>query len=174
MQQFGDLTGEVSPGLGEADQAMRDAQSRLNQGKDEDARQSQQQAIAALQKGSREMGRTMAKQMGSQPGQGGDGDDGDEDASDGATGMMMPDGQGGDGRGTGPMPGSPDQADRGGRDPLGRYNQGSSSDSAETTVPEERERQRTRAIQEELRRRGAEQERPRQELDYIDRLLKQF
>jgi Domain of unknown function (DUF4175) len=41
-------------------------------------------------------------------------------------------------------------------------------------VPEERERQRTQAIQEELRRRGAEQTRPREELDYIDRLLKQF
>ena len=76
-------------------------------------------------------------------------------------GMMMPDGQGGDGRGNGPMPGSPDRADPGGRDPLGRYNQGNSADSADVAVPEERERQRTQAIQEELRRRGAEQERPR-------------
>ena len=42
------------------------------------------------------------------------------------------------------------------------------------TVPEERERQRTQAIQEELRRRGGERMRPQQELDYIDRLLKQF
>ncbi len=49
-----------------------------------------------------------------------------------------------------------------------------SSDNADVAVPEERERQRTQAIQEELRRRGADQERPRQELDYIDRLLKQF
>jgi hypothetical protein len=36
------------------------------------------------------------------------------------------------------------------------------------------ERQRTRAIQEELRRRGGERTRPQEELDYIDRLLKQF
>ena len=72
------------------------------------------------------------------------------------------------------VPGSPDRADSGGRDPLGRYNQGLASDNADVTVPEERERQRTQAIQEELRRRGADQERPRQELDYIDRLLKQF
>ncbi len=57
---------------------------------------------------------------------------------------------------------------------LGRYNQGNSTDNADVAVPEERERQRTQAIQEELRRRGADQERPRQELDYIDRLLKQF
>ena len=42
------------------------------------------------------------------------------------------------------------------------------------TVPEERERQRTQAIQEELRRRGGERLRPQMELDYIDRLLKQF
>ena len=43
---------------------MRDAQAQLSQGNDEDGRESQQQAIAALQKGSREMGQAMAKQMG--------------------------------------------------------------------------------------------------------------
>jgi uncharacterized protein (TIGR02302 family) len=173
MQQFTDLTGEASPGLGEADQAMRESATRLNQGSDEDARQAQQQAIAALQKGNREMGQAMAK-MGQQPGQGEEGEDGDQDGSEGAMGMMMPDGRRADGRGTGPLPGSPDRADPNGRDPLGRPNQGTSSDNADVAVPEERERQRTQAIQEELRRRGADQERPRQELDYIDRLLKQF
>jgi uncharacterized protein (TIGR02302 family) len=171
MQQFSDLTGEASQGLGEADQAMREAQSQLNQGNDEGARESQQEAIAALQKGNREMAQTMAKQQGSQSGEG-EGEDG-EDGSQGAMGMMMPD-QRGDGRGTGPLPGSPEQANPGGRDPLGRYNEGLASDNADVTVPEERERQRTQAIQEELRRRGADRERPRQELDYIDRLLKQF
>jgi hypothetical protein len=173
MQQFTDLTGEASPGLGEADQAMRESGTRLNQGSDEDARQAQQQAIAALQKGNREMGQAMAKQRGSQPGQGEDGEDGDQDGSEGMMGMMMPDGQRSDGQGGGPLPGSPRQADPNGRDPLGR-NQGNSADTAGDAVPEERERQRTQAIQEELRRRGAEQERPRQELDYIDRLLKRF
>jgi uncharacterized protein (TIGR02302 family) len=173
MQQFTDLSGEASPGLGEADQAMRDSAARLNQGLDEDARQAQQQAIAALQKGNKEMGQAMAK-MGGQPGQGEEGEDGDQDGSEGAMGMMMQDGQRGDGRGNGPLPGSPDRADPNGRDPLGRHNQGSSADSADVAVPEERERQRTQAIQEELRRRGADQERPRQELDYIDRLLKRF
>ncbi len=173
MQQFTDLSGEASPGLGEADQAMRDSTTRLNQGSDEDARQAQQQAIAALQKGNKEMAQAMAK-MGRQPGQGDEGDDGDEDGSDGAMGMMMPDGQGADGRGNGPLPGSPGRADQNGRDPLGRHNDGAASDNADVAVPEERERQRTQAIQEELRRRGADQERPRQELDYIDRLLKRF
>jgi uncharacterized protein (TIGR02302 family) len=174
MQQFTDLTGEASPGLGEADQAMRDSATRLNQGSDEDARQAQQQAIASLQKGNKEMGQAMARQQGSQPGQGEDGEDGDQDGSEGAMGMMMPDGQRSDGHGNGPLPGSAERADPNGRDPLGRTNQGNSSDSADVAVPEERERQRTQAIQEELRRRGAEQERPRQELDYIDRLLKRF
>jgi Domain of unknown function (DUF4175) len=173
MQQFTDLSGQASPGLGEADQAMRNSATRLNQGHDQEAGESQQQAIAALQKGNKEMGQAMAK-MGQQPGQGDEGEDGDQDGSEGAMGMMMPDGQRADGRGGGPLPGPPERADPNGRDPLGRYSQGNSADNTDVAVPEERERQRTQAIQEELRRRGADQERPRQELDYIDRLLKQF
>jgi uncharacterized protein (TIGR02302 family) len=172
MQQFGDMTGQVPPSLGEADQAMRDSAGRLGQGNDPAAGQSQQQAIAALQKGAREMGQTMAKQQGQQS-QGEGGEDGEQDGSE-AMGMMMRDGQGREGAGTGARPGSPDQADPGGRDPLGRSAQGNSTDNVDVAVPEERERQRTQAIQEELRRRGAEQERPREELDYIGRLLKQF
>ncbi len=172
MQQFGDMTGQVPPSLGEADQAMRDSAGRLGQGNDPAAGQSQQQAIAALQKGAREMGQTMAKQQGQQS-QGEGGEDGEQDGSE-AMGMMMRDGQGREGAGTGAQPGSPDRADPGGRDPLGRSAQGNSTDNVDVAVPEERERQRTQAIQEELRRRGAEQERPREELDYIGRLLKQF
>ena len=172
MQQFTDLSGEASPGLGEADQAMRDSATQLNEGHDDAAGTLQQQAIAALQKGNREMSQAMAK-MGQQPGQGQDSEGGDQDGGDGAMGMMMQDGGRGDARG-GPIPGSPDRADPGGRDPLGRSNQGNSTDNANVAVPEERERQRTQAIEEELRRRGADQERPRQELDYIDRLLRQF
>jgi uncharacterized protein (TIGR02302 family) len=171
MQQFTDLSGEASPGLGEADQAMRNAVTRLNQGQDQAAGDSQQQAIAALQKGNREMGQAMAK-MGRQPGQAGD--DGDEEGSGDSLGMMTPDGQGADGEGSGTLPGLSDRSDPNGRDPLGRYNQGNAADNADVAVPEQRERQRTQAIQDELRRRGADQERPRQELDYIDRLLKQF
>ncbi len=180
MQQFTDLSGEASPGLGEADQAMRDAATQLNEGQDQAAGQSQQQAIAALQKGNKEMGQAMAKMGQQQPGQGQgqgqgeEGEDGDQDGDGGMMGMMMPDGRRANGRGTGSTPGNPDRADPSGRDPLGRYNQGNSTDNADVAVPEERERQRTQAIQEELRRRGADQERPRQELDYIDRLLKQF
>ncbi len=179
MQQFADLTGEMSPGLGEADQAMRSAASRLNQGQDSDAGESQQKAIAALQKGNKEMGQAIAK-MNPQPGQSGDGEgsgqgeDGDQDGAGGMMGMTVPGESGVDGSGAGTLPGSADSAGPGGRDPLGRYNQGTASDNTGVVVPDERERQRTQAIQEELRRRGADQERPRQELDYIGRLLKQF
>jgi hypothetical protein len=182
MQQFTDLSGEASAGLGEADQAMRDAAAQLNEGQDQAAGQSQQQAIAALQKGNKEMGQAMAKMGQQQPGQGQgegqgqgqEGEEGDQDGAGGMMGMMMPNDRHGDASGGESTPGNRDRSDPGGRDPLGRYNQGNSADNTDVAVPEERERQRTQAIQEELRRRGADQERPRQELDYIDRLLKQF
>ncbi len=171
MQQFGDLTGQVPPSLGEADTAMRDAGRQLGEGNDAAAGESEQKAIEALQKGNREMGQAMAKQFGPQ-GQDGSDQDGD---SDGPMGLTLRNGQNDD-AGRGWQSGPPDRAQPG-RDPLGRrYGQGSSGadESADVTVPEERERQRTQAIQEELRRRGAERMRPQMELDYIDRLLKQF
>ncbi|MGA9013350.1 MAG: DUF4175 family protein [Acetobacteraceae bacterium] len=172
MQQFGDLTGQVPPSLGEADTAMREAGKQLGQGDDAGAGESEQQAIEALQKGGQEMGQAMAKQFGSQNGQDGSEQEGD---SDGPMGLTLQDGQG-DNQGRGWRNGPPDRSQEG-RDPLGRrYGQGSSGadESADVTVPEERERQRTQAIEEELRRRGADRMRPQMELDYIDRLLKQF
>jgi hypothetical protein len=173
MQQFGDLTGVVPPSLTDADRAMRESGQQLGQGNDQAAGASEQQAVQALQKGGREMGQAMARQFG--PGQ--NGEDGEpDDGADGTMGMMMPDGHG-DQFGNGPIPGAPERADPRGRDPLGRhFGQGSSGadESADVTVPEERERQRTQAIQEELRRREGERSRSREELDYIDRLLKQF
>jgi hypothetical protein len=117
------------------------------------------------------MSQAMAKQFGrGQPGEEGEGG---EDGQEGSMGLSLQEGRG-DRNGSGPLPGQPGRADQRGRDPLGRrYNQGSAQ-AGDVTVPEERERMRTQAIQEELRRRGAERERPQQELDYIDRLLKQF
>ena len=174
MQQFGDLTGEVPPALGEADMAMRDSAQKLGAGDDKGAAESQQKAIAALQKGAREMGRALSKQFGrgQQPGEQGEGE-GDSFGAEGPMGMMMPGGRG-EGRGGTPPSGAPNRADSRGRDPLGRTNQGNGLDTGDVRVPEEAERKRSQAIQEELRRRGAERERPRRELDYIDRLLKQF
>jgi uncharacterized protein (TIGR02302 family) len=174
MQQFGDLTGEIPPSLGEADQAMRDSAQALAGGDDKAAAGAEQKAIEALQKGAREMGRTLARQFG-RGRQGGEPAEGEGDSfgAEGSMGMMMPDGRG---RGTAgsPLPAPPNRADPRGRDPLGRTNQGTGLDTGDVVVPEEGERKRSQAIQEELRRRGAERERPQRELDYIDRLLRQF
>jgi len=119
------------------------------------------------------MGRTLAKQFG-RGRQDGEPGEGDGFGAEGPMGMMMPDGRGEGSSGGSPLPAPPERADQRGRDPLGRTNQGSGMDSGDVRVPEEAERKRSQAIQEELRRRGAERERPRRELDYIDRLMRQF
>jgi len=62
------------------------------------------------------------------------------------------------------------------RDPLGRSegNFGNAIDNGTNKVPTEPEMQRSREIMDELRRRAGEADRPQQELDYIDRLLRRF
>jgi len=170
MQLFGDLTGEVPEGLGRADQAMREAQEALRSGEGRpgegqpgagagDAREAQQRAIRALQEGGRQMSQAMQRQFGQ--GQDGEGEPQDQ-AGDGQ--------QGNEGPESGQQQGE-------GRDPLGRRSRdvnGNAETGADTRVPEEAELLRTRRLQEELRRRGAEKARPPEELDYIDRLLKRF
>jgi uncharacterized protein (TIGR02302 family) len=176
MQRFGDLTGKVPPSMSEADNAMRGAGRALADGQDKDASDAEQKAIEALQKGGREMGQAMAQQFGrGQGGQDGSPQDGEGEGDDGSMGLSLQDGQG-DYNGRGTSPGSPYQPDSR-RDPFGRrYGQGSSGadDSETTAVPEQREQQRTQAIEQELRRRGADRTRPQYELDYIGRLLQQF
>lgn len=160
MQQFGDLTGDVPQQLGEADRAMRDSAEALRDGRD--ARDAQQRAIRALTEGGRQMAQQMQRQFGqSQPGEG---------EEDGEGEGMAGGEQGGEGQ---------DQAQEQGpgRDPLGRRTReqpGGQDNASDTRVPDEAELLKTRRIQEELRRRGAERERPPAELDYIDRLLRQF
>jgi hypothetical protein len=162
MQQFGDLTGEVPEALGRADQAMRDAQQALREGGD--ARDPQGRAMRALQEGGKQMAQSMQRQFGNAPQDG-------QDSGEGEGDDMAGDPQGG-GEGQDRA-----QAQGEGRDPLGRRRTetgGSNEEGADTRVPDEAELLRTRRIQEELRRRGAEKERPVEELDYIDRLLKRF
>jgi uncharacterized protein (TIGR02302 family) len=161
MQQFGDLAGEVPAPLGRADQAMREAQEALGEGRD--ARDAQQRAIRELVEGARQMAQQMQRQFGQQGGE--EGEEGEEG------GEMMGEGQGqGEGQ---------DQAQEQGpgRDPLGRRTReapGAQDNGSDTRVPDEAEQLRTRQLQEELRRRGAERGRPQDELDYIDRLLRRF
>jgi uncharacterized protein (TIGR02302 family) len=56
------------------------------------------------------------------------------------------------------------------QDPLGR----GTNDNAGGKVPDKSTLERARSILQELRKRAAEQGRPKRELDYIDRLLKEF
>lgn len=178
MQQFGDLTGQVPKPLSDADNAMRQAGEALGQGRDGAAGAAQQQAIEALQKGGQQMSQQMSQQFGmsmqlgdgQQPGEGeGDGDQADgSDMQNGDNDSGLP-GQQNNGRGG--------QRRQGQRDPLGRLTQDGSSGSDESSdvrVPDQAEGARTRDIQNELRRRGAQRSRPEEELQYIDRLLKPY
>ena len=64
---------------------------------------------------------------------------------------------------------------QGGTDPLGRAQNGTGGGmNGNVKVPDKSELQRAREILQELRKRAAERGRPQEELDYIDRLLKQF
>ncbi|MEI9885341.1 MAG: DUF4175 family protein [Rhizomicrobium sp.] len=65
------------------------------------------------------------------------------------------------------------QDSQGETDPLGRSRNGTNLGD-DVKVPDAAQMQRARDILLELRRRAAERGRPQQELDYIDRLLKQF
>lgn len=180
MQQFGDLTGDIPGPLGEADQAMRDAGEALADGRDAAAGAATKRAIEALQKGGRQMGQQVARQFGTgqQPGKG-EGEEGQDGQGQGADGTQNGT-QNGNGRTAGPRPGeNPGSGQRrsANRDPLGRpLHQGTSgsAEAGDVHVPDEMEQARTREIQDELRRRGADRTRKQPELDYIDRLLKPF
>ncbi len=82
--------------------------------------------------------------------------------------QQMQGGEGTEGSQLGSNPGQ-------GRDPLGRSSSNAGAQTFEdVTVPDEMEIQRAREILMELRRRRSDPERPPLELDYIDRLLRQF
>jgi uncharacterized protein (TIGR02302 family) len=151
------------PSLGDADRAMQDAAAALAGTQDAQARDAIGRAIAALQQG----GQDMSRQGGAQGGQGG------------SAGLQLSLQPGGQSNGPGEEEGQDDSGDgQGGqkRDPFGRKvdGGGTTADDPGLRVPDEMERGRSQAIQEELRRRGADRQRPRGELDYIGRLLKPF
>ena len=165
MQQFGDLTGKVPPGLGQADQDMQQAGQALAQGQDKAAGESQQRAIADLQKGGQQMAQQMAQQFGGQQGQQ------QGEGQQNGQGLALQEGPGDD-PGMGPLPGR-----AGRRDPLGRpYGEGhnGADETDQVNIPDQGARQRAQEIEQQLRERGAQRTRPQEELDYIDRLLKQF
>jgi uncharacterized protein (TIGR02302 family) len=130
--------------LGRAGDAMNDAAGDLGQGDADDAVESQGQALDALRKGAQGMAQSMQQQMGRGQGKG-------------QAGRFGP---------------SRAQQDT---DPLGRPLRGHDyGDDATVKVPGDIDVQRARRIIEELRQRFGDFARPQEELDYIERLLKNF
>ena len=132
-------------GLGDADSAMGDADGRLGEGNADGAVDSQGRAIDAMRKGAQAMAQAMQQGEGDQPGDG---------------------------------PGNrPGRQQSGGNqsDPLGRPLHGREfGDDFTVKIPGEIDVQRVRRILEELRRRLGDTSRPQIELDYIERLLKDY
>jgi uncharacterized protein (TIGR02302 family) len=137
--------GEGGDGLADADGAMGDAGSRLGEGNADGAVDSQGKALDALRKGAQKLAESM---------------------------------QPGDGEGQGDGPGQrAGRQQSGGRDsdPLGRPLHGREfGDDLSVKIPGEIDVQRVRRILEELRRRLGDQQRPQIELDYLERLLKDY
>ena len=136
--------GDDGDGLGDADNAMGDASGRLGEGNADGAVDSQGQALEALRKGAQSLAEAM------QPG----------------------DGEG-QGDGPGNRPGR-QQSSGNGTDPLGRPLRGREFGDDLVKIPDEIDVQRVRRILEELRRRLSDPQRPQIELDYIERLLKDY
>ena len=127
--------------------AMGDATGRLGEGNADGAVDSQGKALDSLRKGAQSLAEAMQQ---------GDGD--------------------GDGQGDGPSNRVGRQQSSGANaDPLGRPLRGHDSpDDQSVKIPGEIDVQRVRRILEELRRRLGDPQRPQIELDYIERLLKDF
>ena len=130
--------------LGEAGDAMGEAEGELGEDNADSAVDSQGRALDALRKGAQGLAQSMQQQMGQGPGPGQNGR------------MGLPRAQ----RDT---------------DPLGRPLRGREyGDDYTVKVPGEIDVQRARRIIEELRRRFGDALRPQEELDYIERLLKDY
>ena len=142
--QDGQQDGDQGNSLGDADSAMGDAGSQLGQGNADSAVDAQGRALDALRKGAQNLAQSMQ-----QPGEGQDN---------------------GPGNRAGRQQNSASTTD-----PLGRPLNGREwSDDLTVKIPGEIDVQRVRRILEELRRRLGDPSRPQIELDYIERLLKDY
>jgi uncharacterized protein (TIGR02302 family) len=140
----GDQQGDSGDALGDADSAMGDADGKLGEGNADGAVDSQGQALDALRKGAQNLAEAM---------------------------------QQGDGDGQGDGPGNRvgrQQAGGNSTDPLGRPLHGREFGDETVKIPGEIDVQRARRILEELRRRLGDTQRPQLELDYLERLLKDY
>jgi uncharacterized protein (TIGR02302 family) len=137
--------GDDEDGLGAADNAMGDAGGKLGEGNPDGAVDAQGKALDALRKGAQNLADSMQ----------GDGE--------------------GQGNGPGGTRAGRQQGDGSQSDPLGRPLHGRDfGDDLTVKIPGEIDVQRVRRILEELRRRLADPQRPQIELDYIERLLKDY
>jgi uncharacterized protein (TIGR02302 family) len=149
QQQGGGQPGQGGDDLADADDAMGQAESALGEGNSDRAVDGQGRAIDAMRKGAQGLAQQLQQQMGQQQGQG--------------PGPYGPPGRLGPGRANQET------------DPLGRPLRGRDyGDDTTVKVPGEIDAQRARRILEELRRRFGEAFRPQLELDYIERLLKDY
>jgi uncharacterized protein (TIGR02302 family) len=131
--------------LGRAGEAMGDAEGELGEGNADSAVESQGRALEALRRGAQSLAQSLQQQ-----------------------GMMGPGPNGQPGR-RGPARAQQDT------DPLGRPLRGRDyGDDTTVKVPGEIDVQRARRILDELRRRFGETFRPQLELDYIERLLRDY
>ena len=131
--------------LGRAGEAMGDAEGELGEGNADGAVESQGRALEALRRGAQNLAQSMQQQ-----------------------GMIGPGPNGQPGR-LGPARAQQQT------DPLGRPLRGRDyGDDTTVKVPGDIDVQRARRIIEELRRRFGESFRPRLELEYIERLLRDF
>ncbi|MEQ8697265.1 MAG: DUF4175 family protein, partial [Bauldia litoralis] len=150
MRKLGEMTGkEVPKNLGNAEQQMRRAEGQLKRGNPGRAVGPQGRALRELQRGGQQAMRQLGQRFGMRPGQG---------------------------PGQGPFANRGDRRRPGqDRDPLGRRLDGMGPlDTEDVKVPTEAERKKAREILEELRRRSGETNRPKDEREYIDRLLRRF
>ncbi len=139
--------GQGGDDLADADGAMGDAEGALGEGNSDRAVDGQGRAIDAMRKGAQGLAQQLQQQMGQGQGPG----------PNGQPGRLGP------GRA---------QQDT---DPLGRPLRGRDyGDDTTVKVPGEIDAQRARRILEELRRRFGEAFRPQLELEYIERLLKDY
>jgi len=146
MRSLGENGVPIPRAMGEAELSMRDARDALQGGQPGQALDPQTNALDQLRQGGQAMMQEMQQMMGQNPGEGQ--------------------------QGMGQQQFGQSPADR---DPLGRsmFNRGD-ADMFGPEVPDDLDLGKARSIMEELHRRASQRNRPAEELDYLERLLRRF
>ena len=146
MQSLGGSGVPIPRAMGEAELSMRDARDALSGGQAGQALDPQTNALDQLRQGGQAMMQEMQQMLGQNPGPGQQGEQGQQFGQ------------------------SPTD-----RDPLGRsmFNRGD-ADMFGPEVPDDLDLGKARSIMEELHRRASQRNRPAEELDYLERLLRRF